>query len=388
MKVSLAISDLSVRGGTHKQLLRLAQYLVNSGDEVEILTHEYVPENCYPEFQDFDVKVSAPVGRGLTKLGGSVEWMLRGYRLAGLLDPRTEVLNIHDLNCEWMGLAVTVLHRKVPLVWQINDMHPAFRLGSSRELAPHWMHPIYRAITKLIARHAKAITVNVTKNAERVTGALGIKPHVYYCGVDRLRSEPLSRALRPCVVLVSIGVMLRYRNYESILDAMVDLREKGVDTRLTIVGSTKFEPAYACEIREKARAEKLEVEITGEVDHGTLQSILEAANIFVFVNVDQSWGLAVFEAMTASLPVVLSNSVGAVELLKESRGVQIVDPKSPQAISMAIQRIIRDQPTYDSISLDAFNDASEYSWDAMYSKKMRDLFAEVALESGSVRNSV
>jgi glycosyltransferase involved in cell wall biosynthesis len=376
MKVSLVISDLSVRGGTHKQLLRLAQYLVDSGDKVEILTYEYVPQTCYREFESFRIKTCSGAD-GNVKGHRRGERLVRGYKLAKLVDPETEILNVHDLGCEWTMLAVTMLRRDLPIVWQINDLHPAFRVGPSKGVEPYWMHPIHRAIGRFLAHRARAVTVNVTKNAERVSHGLGIEPRVYYCGVDQLRTDHIQRTLRHPLMLVSIGVVFRYRNYESILDAMVLLRDIGLDTQLTIIGSTKYDPAYAAEIDLKARTAGLTVRVAGDVDQETMQSILETSHVFVFVNVDQSWGLAVFEAMTMSLPVVLSRSVGAVELLNASQGVQIVDPQDPAAISAAVQRIVADQDTYNSFSYHAFCDGSGFSWEKMYCSRMRDLFKSV-----------
>lgn len=375
MKISLAISDLSVRGGTHKQLLRLAQYLVRTGHQVEIVTYEYVPENCYPEFRDFVIKTPFGSGRGSQR--HSLNRIVGAWKLAKCISPDSEVLNIHDLGCEWMALAVIMLRKKLPVVWQVNDLHPAFRVGPFRQLRGSWKHYIHRSVSKLVAHHAKSVTVNVTKNADLVTRLYGVKPSVFYCGVDQLNDRLISRQLPRSIQLTSIGVMLRYRNYESILAAMKQLREKGIESQLTIVGSTKYDQAYARELQQVADSSGLKVEIAGEVDEDRLQQILTATHVFVFVNVDQSWGVAVFEAMSMSLPVVLSNSVGAVELLKDSKGVRVVDPRNPRAIADAIHNITSTQSEYDKRAAAAFHDVSTYTWDDMYSSRMRALFGKV-----------
>lgn len=386
MKVSLAISDLSVRGGTHKQVLRLAQYLARSGDEVEILTSEYLPDKCYPEFENFIVKTNAMEGQAVGR-GRSADRILRGIRLAERISPDSDLLNIHDLSCEWMALAAMLCRKHLPIVWQINDLHPAFRVGPSRTVKRYWTHPIHRYITRRIARHAKAVTVNVTKNADRVREHIGVQPEVFYCGVDQMTPYPILRELRPCIQLVSIGVMMRYRNYESILAAMGSLRNQGVDCQLTIIGSTKYDPQYASQLSRIANDSGVKLEIAGEVGEEKLRSILKAAHVFVFVNVDQSWGLAVFEAMTMSLPVVLSNSVGAVELLKDSKGVLLVDPRNPAEIAEAVCKLTATESTYQQFASAAFGDAADCTWDQMYCSKMRLLFQNVIAATREEQNA-
>lgn len=51
------------------------------------------------------------------------------------------------------------------------------------------------------------------------------------------------------------------------------------------------------------------VKIWGQVDDDTYDKLFNVANAFAFINIEQSWGLAVFEAMSAGLPTIVSNSV-------------------------------------------------------------------------------
>ena len=53
---------------------------------------------------------------------------------------------------------------------------------------------------------------------------------------------------------------------------------------------------------------KKSVTIWGEVDENTYLKLFDKADIFTFGNIDQSWGLAVFEAMSCGLPTIVSNS--------------------------------------------------------------------------------
>jgi len=41
MRIAIIVRDLDIKGGTQKQVLRLAQFLKNKGHTVEIITYDY-----------------------------------------------------------------------------------------------------------------------------------------------------------------------------------------------------------------------------------------------------------------------------------------------------------------------------------------------------------
>jgi hypothetical protein len=49
MRIAIIVRDLDIKGGTQKQVLRLAQFLKNKGRTVEIITYDYtvhIPLKC------------------------------------------------------------------------------------------------------------------------------------------------------------------------------------------------------------------------------------------------------------------------------------------------------------------------------------------------------
>ena len=122
------------------------------------------------------------------------------------------------------------------------------------------------------------------------------------------------------------------------------------------------------------------ITICGQVDEDEFRRLHTDSDIFIFINLDQSWGLAVFEAMSCGLPVVVSNSVGATEILTNSKNAIFVDPKDSDAIEATIQQLMGDESYYRRISDNAGRFHTQYTWDNAYCSKMLDLIKKVSLK--------
>jgi glycosyltransferase involved in cell wall biosynthesis len=377
MKVVMVVQGLSVRGGTQKQVLRLAQDLRRRGASIQILTFDYNPEQSYQEFGQLAVETFT------TPPGGN--WPGRVYRKAravwGMVSrvgKDTDILSVQDAGCEWVQLVAKLRRPRVKVVWQINDLHPAFRVGPFSKLESHWTHPFYRFLGRLVAKFARKVTVNVMKNKLLVDKCYKVESALFYPGVDQLETEPLARQFRQPLTLLSMGVFFPHRNYETLVRAIACLRDRGVDCHLILVGATRFSEAYADRIRALAAELVVSVRLTGEVNEDELAKILLDSDVFLFANLDQSWGLAVFEAMSSSLPVVVSKSAGAAELLTGRPGVCVVDARSPEEIASAVMEITKTQEVYKTFCRDAFETVSAMSWSAMYCREAWELFTELS----------
>ena len=101
------------------------------------------------------------------------------------------------------------------------------------------------------------------------------------------------------------------------------------------------------------------------------------------MNVDQSWGLAVFEAAARAKPVILSSSVGAAELLGGKPGILMVDPLSPQDIADAIVSLATDPAQIQTTALQARDTVKDMSWDKLYCAPALALFEQLLTASPS-----
>jgi len=98
MKVALVVHDLSIHGGTQKQVLRLAEDLIRRNASIQILAFNYDREKGYREFGWLGIESLSPTNRKgwVSRALGSI---VDALRVASMIGPDTEILNVHDLMC-------------------------------------------------------------------------------------------------------------------------------------------------------------------------------------------------------------------------------------------------------------------------------------------------
>jgi glycosyltransferase involved in cell wall biosynthesis len=260
-------------------------------------------------------------------------------------------------------------------VWQINDLHSSFGIGNSSLVPKRWRSIISRFFNKMMANMVNEITVNVSKNVDRVFEKFSVKARLIYCGVDLPVNinQPFIQGT-PFRVL-STGVFFRYRNYENLVLACVNARKiSGEDIVLTIVGDTRYAPEYVNEIRALADVNALPLIVKENISDAELDAEIGNAHVFAFVNIDQSWGLAVFESAARGRAVILSESVGASELLNNLPGFKLVDPTSVDEIALALYQLQVDRLKCQNEGIAAALAVKDMSWNNMYCLKVENLF--------------
>lgn len=386
MKIVLLINELDIRGGTHKQLLRLCEYLHNQRIEFLIITKVFEPDRTYPDFSKYNV-VSVynkdefdrlnQLYTGTKKFIVQIRRIIGHFKILNMIPKDVDIINIHDLGFN-PTIRLISLFRKAKIVWQINDLPINFRVGNaSGQLQTSADKRICESYIKT-AKVVDQITVNVTKNKELIKSCLNQDAEVLYCGVDvnsNLKKHEYSIMNRRIHVL-STGVFFPYRNYESLVCAIENVKERGYNISLDIIGATENNPKYADEIRNLIIEKKLQqsIKIWGQVNESTYDELFNKADVFVFININQSWGLAVFEGMSCGLPVIVSDSVGAIELLKNEVDSIIIDPLDIKGIADVIIKLSEDKEFYNKISDNASKAVLDFTWDKMYSQRLVNLF--------------
>src|SRR5260370_2397637 len=96
------------------------------------------------------------------------------------------------------------------------------------------------------------------------------------------------------------------------------VRDAGCGCTYEIIGSDRFHRGYGVALRTLIGDLGLDslVEVRFEaIDEADLEDAFARADVFLFANEQQAWGLAPLEAMLRSLPVIVSRGAGVGEVL-------------------------------------------------------------------------
>lgn len=175
------------------------------------------------------------------------------------------------------------------------------------------------------------------------------------------RSRAVRRLKRP-VYVVPIGVGLRpslhpgspagetilflsrldpKKRLELLFQALVLNVPRHPDLRCVVAGSG--EPSYEGRLRRLAARLQLEDRITfaGFVTGHSKQALIDSADIFVLPSRDESFGVAVAEAMAAGMPVIVTRGVALSEEIERNQA-GLVTQDSPTALAEAIHSLLAD----------------------------------------------
>lgn len=378
--IAFLINSLDVRGGTHKQFLKLVQYTEKQKIDFCIVTKKIDLDQTYPEFKQYvdRVRILNEYPKAKHFLGKILRVIRSARELRKLVLDAT-IINVHDPGFEFFFYAF----KEKKIVWQVNDLPYYFHVGVSKSSHDTLKVKLLRNFVRYNTKFVDEIVVNVSKNAERIRSCFHRDAHVYYCGIEPVNirrniDDTQERFANKKIHILSSGVFFPYRNYETQVLVVNKLRERGIDANLQIIGSTSLNPQYALKIQSMIEEKGLAdyIRICGQVDEEQFKQLHQDADIFVFINIDQSWGLAVFEAMSCGLPVIVSNSVGATEILHDRVDSIFVNPTDVDEIVRNIEKLMDSKELYDKMSEKSSQFHSDYTWDNAYCSRMFNLIAK------------
>ena len=247
---------------------------------------------------------------------------------------------------------------------QTGSYHIAhFHTARAHALSP-WLHglpvkrivtrrmdyPIARGrLTRLLYEQSVDMIVAISQRVEAALLAGGVPPariRRIPSGVETARFLPNEHArqqLRTAfgiaphdIVLLTVGALTERKGHGTLFSAAYRLQERGVRLRYVVCGEGSLRPSLEAQVRTLG--------LQGVVHFSgfsfDIPSYLAAADIFVHVPLWEGLGVAVIEALAASVPVVASRVGGIPELIDDQVTGLLVPPQDAAALAVAIERLV------------------------------------------------
>jgi glycosyltransferase involved in cell wall biosynthesis len=320
-------------------------------------------------------------------------------RLGDRLLPRRAALRVDFLACRlfdrWAARGLSRLAPDAVLACEISALSTfgaARRLGiatlldapSLHHLAQDRLHGfveparLHRRITRVkdeeIARADHVLTVS--ELAQQSYLAAGLEPrrvHSVTLGVDTELFAPAGeqrceaatgepRLVPTGVTFLFPGAMIRRKGFDVLLEAFARVRAAEPGARLVVTGPPRDETDRLGDPPPAAIA------LTGALSQADFAAELRRADCLVLPSRNDSFGMAVVEALASGVPVVVSDMVGARDLVEEGRTGWVVPAGDAAALSERLLACARERGTLAGMREACRRAAAAATWPAYHER--------------------
>ena len=232
--------------------------------------------------------------------------------------------------------------------------------GSDLNLLPH--HPIPRRLIQRAAqRAAHLITVSgALKEVLLQLGADANKITVLRNGVDLTLFQPTERektrrqlALTTHPLLVSVGNLVPGKGHDLVIRAIEPLEP----SQLLIIGSGPEQQNLERLVQQLNLDQR--VQFKTHLPQAELAKYYSAADALVLASASEGWANVLLESLACGTPVISTAVGGSPELITAPEAGRLVQERTPQALTQAIQDLFAHLPDRE----DTRRFASRFNWE-------------------------
>ncbi|MEY4731164.1 MAG: hypothetical protein RL681_110 [Candidatus Parcubacteria bacterium] len=394
MKIAVVHLKLALESGDPRMALSLAKAYKALGHDVIIYTAKF-DKQCFPELNSgLDIRVIDPRADLDSVIGGkslfsAVYKRIRKAILYGnivkeiarALPADVDMLHCQNDDSYKLGLHYKKKHPSAKIIWVMHN--PPFYHSHKTNIVFNAASTIWAWWEHHVAKkYSKAIDVVVTYDKEKAHDAEELNIPVilmaipvdfdgFYAPVKSLNDKG-----KP-IMLLSAGGLSRTRRFEDVAAAVAIVRKKGYDARARIIckdywNDENYRGQFNGFLRDIGMEPYVEVYFDGAGEREFIQ-LMKNSSIFVFPSNIKIWGMTVFEAMAAGLPVIVSRITSVVEFLRDGENALFVDPESPSNIAEKIEMLLAD----DSLSMTLAKNGQRYVKDHLSWTR----YAQVVIDS-------
>lgn len=136
-------------------------------------------------------------------------------------------------------------------------------------------------------------------------------------------------------LILFVGMNFEVKGLDKIMAAVARLKDQKPDAavKLLVVGKGN-QKKYLQLARQMGISDRI---VFASVWTDEIAPVYVASDLFMMLSVYDTFGLTILEAMAAGLPVVISPTVGARDIIRNGRNGFVVDPDDPDEISLRME---------------------------------------------------
>ncbi len=314
------------RGGLEDFVANLGRVQAAHGDAVSVLTLDRLfarPEERLPSRDHL-----GPIAIRRIPFRGSSRYPLAPSFLARLAD--ADIVHVHAIDFFFDALAATRLIHRKPLIATTHGGF--FHSGAYSGLKRLW----FNGPTRLSARAYGAIVACSQQDAARFAPIVGDRLRLIENGVDIAKFRDAASPIK-VKRLVTIGRLAVNKRPEWLLGAMAELVRRDPEWRLSVVGAASdwSGQRFLAEVERLGLADHVDLHLG--LSDASLRETLGTASLFVSASEFEGFGIALVEAASAGLGMVVNANTAFRDLAERHGGITLTDFSNPSAASAAIQ---------------------------------------------------
>lgn len=188
--------------------------------------------------------------------------------------------------------------------------------------------------------------------------------------IDRIRKK---YGLPTAPYILSVGTVQPRKNYKRLVQALAQLRQKGIQTHLAIAGSKGWLNDDFFQSIDNYGMQNY-VHLLGFVDDGDLNTLYQGALCTAFISLYEGFGFPVLESMANKTPVITSNISSLPEVAGDA--AILVDPNNIDEIIVAIENVISDASLRQTLVSKGLKQAKKFSW-IQSAKQLHETYLQV-----------
>lgn len=184
-------------------------------------------------------------------------------------------------------------------------------------------------------------------------------------------------------VFLFAGASIHRKGFDLLLEAFARVAAEVPDARLRVVGP-RGDAAHLLE-----RFSQLPIEVPGPTDQRGLATEFRRADCLVLPSRNDSYAMVVTEALAAGLPAIVSEMVGAKDLIRDGKNGWIVPAGDAAPLAARMLACARDRAGVRTMREECRRSAEGATWEA-YHERLATLLStilEVSAGSHSLRRS-
>ena len=149
------------------------------------------------------------------------------------------------------------------------------------------------------------------------------------------------------------------KGFKYLLRALPLIQQQFPEARLMVGGTGEVEQFDSLMERERIHG----VDFLGFISSDELPRYYASCDVFCAPSIyRESFGIVLLEAAASGRPVVATNIPGYASVLTNEKEALLVDPRNPQALALALVRVLADRTLRERLGASGQVTAAQYAW--------------------------